>query len=85
MSISISVTLTDASDGSPLSGIVITDATQQATQLAVTDESGAATCTLDADVLTANTATGGVNVTTSGGMGTVFGSLIIGYSKNPNQ
>lgn len=67
----------------PLSGVAIADATQEGARLATTDESGAATFTLDTDVRAASATSGGGSYVTTVGIGAVFGSLIIGYPKNP--
>src|SRR5262250_356360 len=45
----VALLATSASDGSPLSGIAIVEATPQARQLATTDATGAATVTFDVD------------------------------------
>jgi len=45
----VALLATRASDGSPLSGIAIVEATPQARQLATTDATGAATVTFDVD------------------------------------
>jgi hypothetical protein len=46
---SVAFLATRASDGSPLSGIAVVEATPQARQLATTDATGAATVTFDID------------------------------------
>src|SRR5262245_44580273 len=55
MSWNVRLILTNASDGSPVSGLPLVDATAQGAQLAVTDENGAATVTLDVDTSLPNT------------------------------
>lgn len=52
MAWNITMVYTDASDGSPLPGITITDATPQASVLATTDATGTAAITLDVDTST---------------------------------